>query len=80
MGSELSEKYWMQLGVHQGFGRPLLVFASAVDAITKRVRQGPMNEICCAGDLTIICSKAEIHISKVNPNAKCDKIVLPNLV
>ena len=45
VGSELSEEFLVQVGVHQGPVLLPLLFTIAVDAISKNAREGLMNEI-----------------------------------
>ena len=43
VGSRLSKKVWVQVGVHQRSVLSLLIFAIAVDAISENAREGLIN-------------------------------------
>ena len=45
--SESSEEFLIQVGVDQGSALSPLLFAIAVDVISKNVREGLMNQIFC---------------------------------
>ena len=53
VGSELSQAFLVQIGVHQGPVLSPLLFAIAVDVITENAREGLMNEISYADDLVL---------------------------
>ena len=53
-GSESSEKFSVQVGVHQGPVLSPLLFAIAVDVISENAREGLMNEILYAEDLVLM--------------------------
>ena len=46
VGSELSEEFWVQVGVQGKSVLSLLVFAIAVNAITNCATKGLMRKIC----------------------------------
>ena len=46
MGSESSEEFLVQVGVHQRSVLSPLLFAIAVDVISENAREELMNEIC----------------------------------
>ena len=54
MGSELSKEFLVQVGVHQGSMFLPLLFAIAVDVISKNAREGLMNEILYADGLVLM--------------------------
>ena len=54
VGSELSQKFLVQVGVHQRSVLLPLLFAIAVDAISENAREGLMNEILYADDLVLM--------------------------
>ena len=54
VGSELSQEFLVQVGVHQGFVLSPLVFAIAVDVISENAREGLMYEILYADDLVLM--------------------------
>ena len=51
VGSELSKKFSVQVGGHQGSVLLPMLFAIAVDAISENRRKGLMNKIVYADDL-----------------------------
>ena len=51
MGSESSEEFLVQVGVHQRFVLLPLLLAIAVDVISENARKGLMNETLYADDL-----------------------------
>ena len=53
VGSELSQEFLVQVGVHQGSVLSPLLFAIPVDVILKNPREGLMNEILYADDLVL---------------------------
>ena len=53
MGSELSEEFLVQVGVHQGSVFSPLLFAITVEVITETTKKRLMNEILYADDLVI---------------------------
>ena len=53
-GFELSEEFLVQVGVHQGSVLSPLLFAIAVDVISKNAREGLRNEIFYADDLVLM--------------------------
>ena len=53
VGSELSQKFLVQVGVHQRSVLSPLLFAIAVDVISENAREGLMNEILYADDLVL---------------------------
>ena len=59
MGSESSEKFLVQGGVHQGSMFSPMLFAIAVDAISENARKGLMNEILYADDLVLMSKSIE---------------------
>ena len=54
VGSELFEEFSVQVGVHQGPVLSPLLFAIAVDVISKNARERLMNEILYADDLFLM--------------------------
>ena len=59
MGSELSQEFLVQIDVHQGSVLSPLLFAIAVDVISKNAREGLMNEILQANDLVLMSESME---------------------
>ena len=59
VGSELSEEFLVQVGVHQGSVLSPLLFAIAVDVISENPREGLMNEILHADDLFFMSESIE---------------------
>ena len=53
VGSKLSKKFLVQVGIHQGSVLPLL-FAIAVDVISENSREGLTTEILNADDLVLM--------------------------
>ena len=53
-GSELSEQFLVQGGVHQGSVLSPLLFAITVDVIIENAREGLMNKILIADDLALM--------------------------
>ena len=53
MGSELSQEFLVQVGVHQGSVLLPLLFAIAVGAISENAREGLMNEILYVNGLVL---------------------------
>ena len=64
MGSELSEEFLVQVGVHQGSVLSPLPFAIAVDVISENARKRLMSDILYADDLVSMSESIE------NLNAK----------
>ena len=60
MGSELSQEFLVQVGVHQGSVLLPLLFAIAVDVISENAREGLMNEILYADDLAFMNESMDI--------------------
>ena len=58
VGSAHSEKLRVKIGVHQGSVLSLLLFAMAVDIITKKAR-GVVNELLCADDPVLMTKTIE---------------------
>ena len=50
VGSELSQEFLVQVGVHQGSVLSLLFFAIAVDLISENAREGFINKILYADE------------------------------
>ena len=59
MGSELSQEFLIQVGVHQEFVLLPLLFAIAVDIILENTREGLTNEILYADDLVLMSEGTE---------------------
>ena len=59
MGSESSEEFLVQVGIHQGSVLLPLLFAIAVDIISESAREGLMNEILNADDLVFMSESIE---------------------
>ena len=59
MGSESSEEFLVQVGVHQRFVLLLLLLAIAVDVISENARKGLMNETLYADDLVLMSESME---------------------
>ena len=59
MGSELSQEFLVQVGLHQGSVWSPLLFAIAVDVISENAREGLMNEILSEDDFVIITENME---------------------
>ena len=57
MGSELSEEFLVQVGIHQGSVLSPLLFEIAVDVISENAREGLMNEILY-GDVLVLMSES----------------------
>ena len=54
MGSELYEEFLVQVNVHQGSVLSPLLFAIAVDVISKNAKEGLINEIIYVDDLVLM--------------------------
>ena len=59
VGSELSQEFSVQVGVHQGSVLSPLLFAIAVHIISENPREGLMNEILYADDLVLMSESME---------------------
>ena len=59
VGSGLSDKFAMKVGVHQGLVLSSLLFAIAVDVIVQEAREGLLYEILYADDLVIVSETIE---------------------
>ena len=59
VGSELSEEFSVQVGVHQESVMSPLFFAIAVDVISENAAEGLMNEILYAEDLVLMSENNE---------------------
>ena len=59
VGSGLSEKFGVRVGVHQGFVISPLIFAIVVHAVTEQARKGLLNEILYADDLVLMSENLE---------------------
>ena len=55
VGSDLSDEFWVRVGVHQGSVLSPLLFAIVVDVVTEDARQGLMEEVLYADDLVLMC-------------------------
>ena len=54
MGSELSQEFSVQVGVHQGSMLSPLLFAIVVDVISENAKEGLINEVLYADDLVLM--------------------------
>ena len=54
VGSDLSDEFSVNVGVHQGSVLSPLLFAIVVDAVTEKVRDSSINEILYADDLVLV--------------------------
>ena len=59
VGSEPSEEFLVQVGVYQGSALSPLLFATAVDLISKNAREGLINEIWYVNDLVLMSESME---------------------
>ena len=59
VGSELSQEFMLQVGVHQGFVLSPLLFAIAVDVISENKTEGLMNEILYAHEFILMSESME---------------------
>ena len=59
MGSESSEKFLVQVSVHQGSVLSPLLFEIAVDVISENVRKSLINEILYVNDLVLMSESIE---------------------
>ena len=59
VGSELSQKFLVQVGVHQGSVLLPMLFAIVVDVISENAREGLMNEILYADNLVLMSESME---------------------
>ena len=59
VGSELSEEFLAQVGVHQESMLSSVLFAIAVNVISENAREGLMNEILYADDLVLMSESKE---------------------
>ena len=59
VGSESSEEFLVQVGVHQGSVLLPLLFAIAVHVISENAREGLMNDILYADDLVLMSESIE---------------------
>ena len=59
MGSELSEEFLVQVGLHQGSVLSPLLFAIAVNVISKNTREGLINEILYVDDVVLVSESTE---------------------
>ena len=59
VGSELSQEFLVQVGVHQGSVLLPLLFAIAVDVISENAREGLMNEILYVNGLVLMSENIE---------------------
>ena len=60
MGSEFSQEFLVQVGVHQGSVLSPLLFAIAVDVISENAREGLINKILYTDDLVLMSESMEI--------------------
>ena len=70
VGSELSEEFLVQVGVHQGSVFSPLLFAITVEVITETTKKRLMNEILYADDLVLTSQSIENLKEKFS---KCQK-------
>ena len=54
VGSELSQEFWVQVGVHQGSVLLPLLFAIVVDPMSENAREGLMNEVLYEDGLVLM--------------------------
>ena len=54
VGSELSQEFLVQVGVHHGSMLSPLLFAITVDVISENAREGLINEILYVDDLVLM--------------------------
>ena len=59
VGSEVSEEFLVQVGVHQGSVLSPVLFTIVVDVISENAREGLMNEILYADDLVLLSESTE---------------------
>ena len=59
VGSGLSGKFGVRVGVHQGSVISPLIFAIVVDAVTEQARKRLLNEILFADDLVLMSENLE---------------------
>ena len=59
VGSDLSQEFLIQVGVHQGSLLSPPLFAIAVDVISKNAREGLMNKILYVDDLVLMSKSME---------------------
>ena len=59
VGSELSQKFLVQVGVHQGSVLSPLLFAIAVDVISENAREGLINKVLYADNLVLMSESIE---------------------
>ena len=59
VGTGLSDKFSVKVGVHQGSVLSPLLFAVVVDVVTENAREGLLNEILYADDLVLVSESME---------------------
>ena len=59
VGSELSEEFLVQVGVHQKSVSSPLLFAITMDVISENTREGLMNQILYENDLVLMSESIE---------------------
>ena len=59
MDSELSDKFDVAVGMHQGSVLSPFIFAIVVDVFTEFAREGALSELLYAGDLVLMSEAIE---------------------
>ena len=61
VGTHLSEEFEVNIGVHQVCVLLLLLFATVIDVVTNKIKEGMLKEVMYADDIVLIAeTMAEI--------------------
>ena len=80
VGTQLSDEFEVNVGVHQGSVISPLLFAIVIDVVTNEIKEGTLQEILYVDDSVLIAeTMAELHknsiVGKVHLRVKRRKLI-----